>query len=131
MQHEKSGRNERKSQTENPIEVYSNLKILCESHPSFNYNTLNNYLSKSKIPYENDVVRIERKVVHTEPVKKRQIVLVGKKVKARGHDEEKQNRDFWLSRPPAERLDAVNRLRAQVVKNERMDKNFGLKRRLR
>lgn len=120
-----------KSQTENPIEVYSNLKILCESHPSFNYNTLNNYLSKSKIPYENDVVRIERKVVHTEPNKKRQIVLVGKKMKARGYDEEKQNRDFWLSRPPAERLDAVNPLRAQVVKTERMDKNFGLKRRLR
>lgn len=120
-----------KSHAEKPIEVYSNLKILCESHTGFNYNTLNNYLSKSTIPFENDVVRIERKVVHTEPVKKRQIVLVGKKVKAHGHDEEKQNKDFWLSRPPAERLDAVNRLRAQVVKNERMDKNFGLKRRLR
>lgn len=117
-----------KSQAENPIEVYSNLKILCESHPVFNYNTLNNYLSKSKIPYENDVVRIERKIVHTEPVKKRQIVLVGKKVKAQGHDEEKQNRNFWLSRSVEERLDAVSLLRAQVVKNSRMDKNFGLKR---
>lgn len=117
-----------KSQAENSIEVYSNLKILCESHPMFNYNTLNNYLSKSKIPYENDVVRIERKVVHTEPAKRRQIAIVGNKVKAQGHDEEKQNRDFWVTRPPAERLDAVRRLRAQVVKNERMNKNFGLKR---
>jgi len=119
-----------KSQTENPIEVYSNLKILCESHPVFKYNTLNNYLSKSKIPYENDVVRIERKVVHTKPVKKRQVVLVGNKVKAQGHDEEKQNKDFWLTRSVEERLDAVNRLRAQVVKNGRMDKSLGLKRKV-
>lgn len=119
-----------KAQAENPIEVYSNLKILCESHPMFNYNTLNNYLSKSKIPYENDVVRIERKVVHTEPIKRRQIALIGNKVNAQVHDEEKQNKDFWLTRPIAERLDAVSRLRAQVVKNERMDKTFGLKRSL-
>ncbi len=119
-----------KAQAENPIEVYSNLKILCESHPMFNYNTLNNYLSKSKIPYENDVVRIERKVVHTEPIKRRQIALIGNKVNAQVHDEEKQNKDFWLTRPIAERLNAVSRLRAQVVKNERMDKTFGLKRSL-
>lgn len=119
-----------KAQTENPIEVYSNLKILCESHPVFNYNTLNNYLSKSKIPYENDVVRIERKLVHTEPIKRRQIALIGNKVKAKGHDEEKQNKDFWLTRPVEERLDAVSRLRAQVVKNGRLDKTFGLKRSL-
>lgn len=76
-----------KAQAENPIEVYSNLKILCESYPMLNYNILNNYLSKSKIPYENDVVRIERKVVHTEPIKRRQIAFIGNKVKARGHDE--------------------------------------------
>ncbi len=87
-----------KSQAENPIEVYSNLKILCESHPVFNYNTLNNYLSKSKIPYENDVVRIERKVVHTGPIKKRQIAMVGNQVSAHGHDEVKQKKNFWLTR---------------------------------
>ncbi len=84
-----------KGRAETPIEVYSNLKILCESHPEFSYNTLNNYLSKGKIPYENDLVRIERKIVNTEAVKKRQIALVGNKVKASGHDEEKQNREFW------------------------------------
>jgi len=119
-----------KSQAENQIEVYSNLKVLCESYPSFNYNTLKNYLSKNKIPYENDVVRIERKNVHTEPIKRRQMAIVGNRVKAQGHDEEKQNKDFWLTRPAAERLDAVNRLRAQVVKNQRMNKNYGLKRSL-
>jgi hypothetical protein len=117
-----------KSQVENPIEVYSNLKILCESHPAFNYNTLNNYLSKRKVPYENEMVRIERKIVHAEPIKRKQIALVGKKVKAQGHNEEKQNRDFWLSCSVPERLDAVARLRAQVIKNERMDRTFGLKR---
>lgn len=119
-----------KSQTENPTEVYSNLKILCESHPAFSYNTLNNYLSKNKIPYENDVVRIERMIVHTKPVKRRQIALIGSKVKAQGHDEEKQNKEFWLTRPVSERLDAVGRLRAQVVDKKRMNKTFGLKRRM-
>lgn len=57
--------------------------------------------------------------------------MVGNKVKAQGHDEQKQNKDFWLSRTAAERLDSVNRLRAQVVKNKRMDKSFGVKRSLR
>lgn len=91
----------------------------------------NNSLSNSKFQNKNDVVRIERKVAHTEPIKKRKIVLVGNKVRARGHDEEKQNKDFWLTRPVEERLEALTRLRAQVVKNSRMDKTFGLKRRLK
>jgi hypothetical protein len=120
-----------KKEAENSIEVFSNLKLFCETHPSFNYNTLNNYLSKNKIAYENEVVRIERKVVKTEPIKKRQIVLVGNRVKMQGHDEEKQNKDFWLTRPVRERLDAVRRLRSQVIKNDRMDRNYGLKRKMK
>jgi hypothetical protein len=120
-----------KKQAENSIEVFSNLKLFCETHPSFNYNTLNNYLSKNKIAYENEVVRIERKVVQTEPIKKRQIVLVGNRVKTQGHDEEKQNKDYWLTRPVKERLDAVRRLRSQVIKNDRMDRNYGLKRKMK
>ena len=119
-----------KSRAESPIEVFSNLKILCESHPDFNYNTLNNYLSKNKIHYENNLVRIERKIVHTAPVKKRRITLVGNKVSAKGHDEQKQNKDFWMTRSVAERLEAVKQLRSQVVKKKRMDKTFGLKRNL-
>lgn len=118
-----------KYRPDDPIEVYSNLKLLCESHPAYNYNTLNNYLSKNKTAYENEVVRIERKIVQTGPVKTRQMAIVGNRVKMQGHDEEKQNRDYWLSRPVEERLNAVYRLRAQVVKNERMNKNYGLKRR--
>lgn len=78
-----------------------------------------------------DVIKIKRKVVQAAPVKRRQIAIVGNKVKTQEHDEEKQNKDFWITRSAAERLDAVFRLRAQVVKNERMDKSFGVKRSLR
>ncbi len=78
-----------------------------------------------------DVIKIKPKVVQAASVKRRQIALVGYKVKAQEHDEEKQNKDFWMTRSVAERLAAVFRLRAQVVKNERMDKSFGLKREIK
>lgn len=122
-----------KARKGNPFEVFSNLKILCESYPTYNYNTLNNYLSKNKIPYENDEVRIERKSVHTKPVPKREIVMVAKTVKMREHDEEAQNLEYWLSRPIAERLAAVTRLSAQLKSSpdERMDKTIFKKRRMR
>ncbi|HWR32887.1 MAG TPA: hypothetical protein VN451_05155 [Chitinophagaceae bacterium] len=120
-----------KGKSESPFEVFSNLKILCESYPAYNYNTLNNYLSKNKVPYENEKVKIERKMVQTAPLPQPRVVLVGKRVKA-GHNEEKQNLDFWLSRPVSERLDAVTMLRSQVLKkNERMKRNYGLKRQMR
>lgn len=77
-----------------------------------------------------DVVKIKRKMVQAAAVKRRQIIIVGNTVKAQEHDEEKQNKDFWMTRPVTERLDTVFRLRAQVVKNERMDKSFGVKRSL-
>ncbi|MCR6719023.1 MAG: hypothetical protein NVV59_01770 [Chitinophagaceae bacterium] len=67
-----------------------------------------------------DVVKIKRKVVQAAPVKRRQIAIVGNKVKAQEHDEEKQNKDFWMTRSVAERLDAVFRLRAQVVRGIRI-----------
>ncbi|WP_025144483.1 DUF6922 domain-containing protein [Pedobacter jeongneungensis] len=44
----------------NEFDVFTSLKGFCESFPSYNYNTLNNYLSKRKIPFENDEVKIER-----------------------------------------------------------------------
>ena len=122
-----------KGRQQSPLEVFSNLKILCESYPAYNYNTLNNYLSKNRIPYENDDVRIERKIVHTTAVPQRKIVMVAKKVKMKNHDEVKQNMDYWLSRPVAERLDAVTRLSAQLKKRpgQRMDKSIYRKRKLR
>lgn len=42
------------------LDVFTSLKGFCESFPIYNYNTLNNYLSKRKIPFENDEVKIER-----------------------------------------------------------------------
>lgn len=42
------------------IDVFSSLKGFCDSYPEYNYNTLNNYLSKKKVPFENDEVKIER-----------------------------------------------------------------------
>ena len=42
------------------IDVFSSLKGFCDSYPEFNYNTLNNYLSKKKVPYETDQIKIER-----------------------------------------------------------------------
>lgn len=42
------------------IDVFSSLKGFCNSYPSNNYHTLNNYLSKKKIAFENDEIKIER-----------------------------------------------------------------------
>ena len=122
-----------KKRNENPFEVFSNLKILCESYPAYNYNTLNNYLSRNKMPYENDEVRIERKMVHSTPVSKRAIAMVVNRVKMREHDEVKQNLYYWLSRPVAERLEAVTRLSSQLKKkpDQRMDKSIYRKRKIR
>jgi predicted NAD-dependent protein-ADP-ribosyltransferase YbiA (DUF1768 family) len=121
-----------KERKENPFEVFSNLKLLCESYPGYNYNTLNNYLSKNKIAYENEDVRIERKMVNTSAIPVRKMAMVARRVKRNGHDEEAQNKNYWLSRPLAERLDAVTRLRAQVLKKgQRMDKGHAVKRKVK
>jgi len=114
------------------MEIFSNLKLLCISYPAFNYNTLNNYLSKSKIAYENDEVRIERKRVHTAAIPIRKIQMVGNRVNRKDHDEEAQNKTYWLSRTPDERLDAVTMLRSQVLtKGQRMNKEFAMKRKMK
>ena len=42
------------------VDVFSSLKGFCDSYPSYNYHTLSNYLSKKKIPFENDDIRVER-----------------------------------------------------------------------
>src|SRR6202022_3206536 len=95
-----------KNRKENPFEVFSNLKILCTSYPEYNYNTLNNYLSKSKMAYENDHVRIERKVIHTLPVLQRKMAMVVKRVNMKEHDDAAADLKYWLSRPVRERLAA-------------------------
>ncbi len=52
-----------------PFEVYSNLRNFSLAHPEYSYNTLNNYLSKKKLPFETDDVRIERKHIISTPEK--------------------------------------------------------------
>ncbi|HTM99894.1 MAG TPA: hypothetical protein VL088_14160 [Pedobacter sp.] len=42
------------------IDVFSSLKGFCDSYSSYNYHTLSNYLSKKKIPFENNEIKIER-----------------------------------------------------------------------
>jgi len=120
-----------KKRKNNTIEIFSNLKLVCASYPAYSYNTLNNYLSKNKVAYEDDEVKIERKPVHTTAIAVRKIQMVAKRVNRTEHDEEIQNRSFWLSRTPGERLNAVTMLRSQVLaKGQRMKKEFGMKRKM-
>ena len=113
-----------KNREGNAIEIFSNLKILCDTYPGYSYNTLNNYLSKAKEPYENNAVRIERIQVHTAPFPKGEMAMVARRVPMRMHDEGAADTAYWLSRPPGERLEAVTRLSGMLKKrkNERMDK---------
>lgn len=122
-----------KNRPGNSLEIFSNLKIVCERYPTYNYNTLNNYLSKSKVPYENEEVRIERKTVNAPSVSSRKIAMIANRVKMSEHNEVQQNLEYWLSRPVVERIEAVTRLSAQLKKSssERMDKSLYEKRRLR
>jgi len=42
------------------IDVFSSLKAFCDSYPIYKYHILNNYLSKKKVPFENDEIKVER-----------------------------------------------------------------------
>lgn len=122
----------RKTESETPLEVFSNLKILCESYPEYNYNTLNNYLSKNKTAFENDQVRIERKDIHNRPVIKRKIAVHVARVKMKNHDDDLADFKYWLSRPVSERLAAVTSLSAQFKKpGQRMDKTHISRRKMK
>lgn len=63
----------------------------------------------------------------------RKIAMVKKQFKMHSHDEEKQDLEYWLSRPVAERLAAVTRLSAQLKKSprKRMDKTIHRERKTR
>jgi hypothetical protein len=58
-----------KKLAENTLEVFTSLKNFCDSHPAYSYNTLNNYLSKKKIAFENEEIRIERKPIQQTSLK--------------------------------------------------------------
>lgn len=127
-----------KDQPENPFQVFSNLKNFCASYPKYNYNTLNNYLSKDKTAYENDLIRIERKSIITDVVKIEaekqpgRIVRVVKKGLLKDINQDHEDLEYWHSRPVRERAAAVTFIISQsLTPGQRMDKTFVQKRKLR
>ena len=125
-----------KNRDKNKFEIFSNLKNVCLSYPGFNYNTLNNYLSKAKTSYENDEVCIQRNIVITRQIttglENREIAPVVRKQPVKGTDEAAQDLTYWLSQPVASRLEAITYLVSQTIgKKQGMDKTFLAKSRYR
>ncbi len=107
------------------------------THDEYNYNTLSNYLSKRKVAFENDKVRIERKQIISKPFavnegKVRNIVPVVRKVLLKEADDSFHDLEYWLKKPPFERISAVTHIISQSVKrDQRMDKGKIVKRKLK
>ncbi len=121
-----------KSKTTDAFEVFSNLKIFCEQYPVYSYNTLNNYLSKQKIAYENEQVHVERKKIKGSADHGLRILPVVRKGRLREMNEESEDVQYWLSRPASERIAAVTFLVSQsLAKGDRMDKTTIRKRKLK
>jgi len=124
-----------KNNTDNPFEVFSNLKNFCLSYAQFNYNTISNYLSKAKVAYENHEIRIERKIIISKPKpasepRVRKIVPVLRKVMMKDANDEQHDLEYWLSRPVRERVAAVTYIISQsLAKGQRMDKTKLVKKR--
>jgi hypothetical protein len=122
-----------KNHPENPIEVFSSLKNFCLSYQEYNYNTLSNYLSKAKIPYDTEKVRVERKNIFLQPKPKaRKIEAVLRKVPLKEAADYEQDLAYWLNKPLAQRLSAVTFLvRQSMQRGQRMDKTYIIKRKLK
>ncbi|SEA27616.1 hypothetical protein [Pedobacter hartonius] len=125
-----------KNNIENPFEVFSNLKNFCLSYPQFNYNTVSNYLSKAKVAYENQEIRIERKNIISKPKpvpepRIRKIVPVLRRVMMKNANDEQRDLKYWLGRPVKERAAAVTHIISQSLRNgQRMDKTKLVKKRI-
>ncbi|CAL1516290.1 hypothetical protein [Chitinophaga sp. MM2321] len=116
-----------KGNHDNPFEVFSSLKNFCLSYKEYNYNTLCNYLSKEKIAYDNEKVRIERKNVFLKPKTtqsyERKIMPVVRRVSLKAADDYMHDLSYWLTKTPLERLSAVTFLiRQSLKKGQRLDK---------
>jgi hypothetical protein len=122
-----------KNQPENPIEVFSSLKNFCLSYLEYNYNTLSNYLSKAKVPYETDKVRLERKNIFLKPkIQERKILPLLRKVVLKEANDYTQDLNYWMTKTPAERLSALSFLvRQSIKKDQKLDKTKIIKRKLR
>lgn len=125
-----------KNSIENPFEVFSNLKNFCLSYPQFNYNTISNYLSKAKVAYENQEIRIERKNIISKPKPSlepriRKIVPVLRRVMMKNANDDEHDLKYWLGRPVKERAAAVTYIISQSLANgQRMDKTKLVKKRM-
>jgi hypothetical protein len=116
-----------KERTDQPFVVYSNLRNFCKHYPEYNYNTLNNHLSKKKQPFENESVRIERiAVIGNAEVKlgspEFRMQKVVRKVKMSDIDEDEERRAYWMSRPAVERIRAVSFLSGHLRGNQKVEK---------
>jgi hypothetical protein len=101
------------------FEVFSNLRHFVASYPQYSYNTINNYLSKGKKPFENSELRLERTPVHNAPIFKRHVfrmVPVIRKKKLHSTNESKENLSYWLTRPVQERAAAIAFIVSQSLK---------------
>jgi hypothetical protein len=117
-----------KERAEGSFEIYSSLKNFCSAVPRYNYNTLSNYLSKKKIAYEDQQIRIERQPVITTPVNKRAIVPVVVRKKLTD-DDDSDDLAYWLSKTPGERVAAAAALSTGALKKEtKMDRTHIVRR---
>jgi hypothetical protein len=113
------------------FEVFSNLLLFCQSYPQYNYNTLNNYISKAKTVFENDFVRVERKELLTRPVPHPvetnmfRMSRVVRRTAAHGYDEKAEDLVYWLSKPAKDRLAAVTFISmGDMGWKKKMDRTF-------
>lgn len=85
------------------------------------------------MPFETEVVRVERKNVFLLPkISTRKIILVVRKVTLKEANDYQHDLDYWMDKPPAERLAAVTFLiRQSLKKGQRMDKSHLIKRKLK
>ena len=111
---------------ENALKIYYSLKNFCLSYEANNYNRLTDYLSKCKLAFDNEQVRIERNILFQKlyqnffaPV--RSIVPVVRKVPLKEVNSAEQDLNFWLQKPSKERIAAVTYLVSQSFKKETKD----------
>lgn len=126
-----------KKRNDNPFEVYSSLKNFCLTYKQYNYNTLSHYISRLRVAFDNDELRVERKQIISKPALEsvpeiRNIVPVVRKVLLKEANDAENDLDYWLSKPAKERISAVTQIISQFIeRDQRMNKGKIVKRKLR
>lgn len=123
-----------KSRSKNKYEVFSNLKHFTRSYPEYCYNSLNNYLSRTKKAYETDVLCVELILGSTKTRANRTGFKLAPVVQKRllcSFDESKEYLDYWLSRSVKERAAAITFIISQSLQpGEKLDKTAIVKRKI-